>query len=73
MSQRPVAIVHSSNPVFSTPHDDRNRRLIVLLAGLLIGGVLGFVVAIVIGVALVAAWSHLKEHRTPVWRRAGRA
>jgi uncharacterized membrane protein YeaQ/YmgE (transglycosylase-associated protein family) len=44
----------------------------VLLAGLLIGGALGFILAIVIGVALVAAWSHFVERprQRPWWRRA---
>lgn len=35
----------------------------VLIAGLLIGGFLGFVVAIIIGVVLVALWSRLVEPR----------
>lgn len=41
----------------------------VLIAGLLIGGFLGFVLAVIIGVALVALWSHYMERRTPWWRR----
>ncbi|MFL5926347.1 MAG: GlsB/YeaQ/YmgE family stress response membrane protein [Gaiellaceae bacterium] len=35
----------------------------VLIAGLLVGGILGFVVAVVVGVVLVALWSHLVEPR----------
>jgi uncharacterized membrane protein YeaQ/YmgE (transglycosylase-associated protein family) len=42
----------------------------LLIAGLLIGGFLGFVVAIVIGVVLVALWSRLEARRKPRWRRA---
>jgi uncharacterized membrane protein YeaQ/YmgE (transglycosylase-associated protein family) len=43
----------------------------VLIAGLLIGGALGFILAIVIGVLLVAAWSHFVERprQKPWWRR----
>jgi uncharacterized membrane protein YeaQ/YmgE (transglycosylase-associated protein family) len=43
----------------------------VLIAGLLIGGALGFVLAIVIGVALVALWAHLVERprQSPWWRK----
>jgi uncharacterized membrane protein YeaQ/YmgE (transglycosylase-associated protein family) len=42
----------------------------VLLAGMLIGGFLGFVIAVIIGVLLVAAWSRLVEaRRTPTWRQ----
>jgi uncharacterized membrane protein YeaQ/YmgE (transglycosylase-associated protein family) len=42
----------------------------LLIAGLLIGGFLGFVVAIIIGVVLVALWSRLVEtRRTSRWRR----
>jgi uncharacterized membrane protein YeaQ/YmgE (transglycosylase-associated protein family) len=42
----------------------------VLIAGLLIHGVLGFIVAIVVGVILVALWSRLVEaRRTPGWRQ----
>jgi uncharacterized membrane protein YeaQ/YmgE (transglycosylase-associated protein family) len=35
----------------------------LLIAGLLIGGFLGFVVAIIVGVVLVALWSRLVEPR----------
>jgi uncharacterized membrane protein YeaQ/YmgE (transglycosylase-associated protein family) len=42
----------------------------VLIAGLLVGGFLGFIVAIVVGVVLVAAWSHFEAERKPRWRRA---
>jgi uncharacterized membrane protein YeaQ/YmgE (transglycosylase-associated protein family) len=42
----------------------------VVIAGLLVGGFLGFVVAVIVGVALVALWSHLVEQRKPGWRRA---
>jgi uncharacterized membrane protein YeaQ/YmgE (transglycosylase-associated protein family) len=41
----------------------------VLIAGLLIGGFLGFVLAVIIGVGLVALWSHHRERQTPWWRR----
>jgi uncharacterized membrane protein YeaQ/YmgE (transglycosylase-associated protein family) len=42
----------------------------VLIAGMLIGGFLGFVIAVIIGVLLVAAWSRLVEaRRTPTWRQ----
>ena len=43
----------------------------VLVAGLVIGGWLGFVLAIVIGVVLVSLWSHFVERRrqAPWWRR----
>ena len=42
----------------------------LLIAGLLIGGWLGFVVAVLIGVALVSLWSHFVEpRRQPRWRR----
>jgi hypothetical protein len=46
----------------------------VVLAGLLIGGVLGFVLAVVIGVVLVALWSRYVERprQTPWWRRPAR-
>ncbi len=44
----------------------------VLIAGLIVGGFLGFIVAIVVGVALVAAWSHFEARRQPGWRRAMR-
>jgi uncharacterized membrane protein YeaQ/YmgE (transglycosylase-associated protein family) len=41
-----------------------------LIAGLLVGGFLGFIVAVAIGVALVALWSRFVEsRRTPRWRR----
>ena len=42
----------------------------VLIAGLLIGGFLGLVLAVVIGVALVALWSELDRRRRPRWMRA---
>jgi uncharacterized membrane protein YeaQ/YmgE (transglycosylase-associated protein family) len=42
----------------------------VLIAGMLIHGFLGFIIAVVIGVALVALWSRLVEaRRTPRWRQ----
>ena len=43
----------------------------VLLAGLLIGGFLGFVLAVIIGVILVSLWSHFVERprQRPWWRR----
>ena len=43
----------------------------VLIAGLLIGGFLGFVLAVIIGVVLVSLWSHFVERprQTPWWRR----
>lgn len=42
----------------------------VLIAGLLIHGFLGFIIAIVIGVVLVALWSRLVEaRRTPTLRQ----
>ncbi|MBV8711473.1 MAG: hypothetical protein JOY56_06825 [Solirubrobacterales bacterium] len=42
----------------------------VLIAGLLIHGFLGFVIAVVIGVVLVALWSRLVEaRRRPTWRQ----
>jgi uncharacterized membrane protein YeaQ/YmgE (transglycosylase-associated protein family) len=42
----------------------------VLIAGILIHGFLGFIIAIVIGVVLVALWSRLVEaRRTPTWRQ----
>jgi uncharacterized membrane protein YeaQ/YmgE (transglycosylase-associated protein family) len=41
----------------------------VLIAGLLIGGFLGFIVAIIIGVLLVALWSRFVEpRRAPTMR-----
>ena len=43
----------------------------VLIAGLLIHGFIGFVVAIIVGVILVALWSRFVEpRRTSGWRRA---
>ena len=43
----------------------------VLIAGLLIHGFLGFVVAIIIGVILVALWSrYVEPRRTSGWRQA---
>ena len=42
----------------------------VLIAGLLVGGFLGFIVAIVVGAALVALWSHLQARRTSRFRQA---
>lgn len=43
----------------------------VVIAGLLIGGLLGFILAVVIGVVLVALWSHFVEPRreAPRWKR----
>jgi uncharacterized membrane protein YeaQ/YmgE (transglycosylase-associated protein family) len=42
----------------------------VLIAGLLIHGFLGFIIAVVIGVVLVAVWSRLVEaRRAPTWRQ----
>jgi uncharacterized membrane protein YeaQ/YmgE (transglycosylase-associated protein family) len=41
----------------------------VLIAGLLIGGWLGFVLAVVIGVLLVSLWPSLMARRQPRWRR----
>jgi len=43
----------------------------VLIAGLIIGGVLGFVLAVIIGVALVSLWAHFVERprQTPWWRK----
>jgi uncharacterized membrane protein YeaQ/YmgE (transglycosylase-associated protein family) len=42
----------------------------VLIAGLLIHGFLGFIIAVAIGVVLVALWSRLVEaRRTPTWRQ----
>jgi hypothetical protein len=42
----------------------------VLIAGLLIDGFLGFIIAVVIGVVLVARWSRLVEaRRTPTRRQ----
>ena len=46
----------------------------VLIAGMLIHGFLGFIIAVVIGVLLVALWSRLVEaRRTPAWRQKLRA
>jgi uncharacterized membrane protein YeaQ/YmgE (transglycosylase-associated protein family) len=44
----------------------------VLIAGVLIGGLLGFLLAIAIGVAIVALWAHYIERpsQTSRWRRA---
>ena len=43
----------------------------VVIAGLLIGGLLGFILAVVIGIVLVALWSRLVEaRRAPKWKRA---
>lgn len=42
----------------------------VLIAGLLVHGFIGFIVAIVVGVVLVALWSRFVEaRRTPTWRQ----
>src|SRR6516164_4328882 len=41
----------------------------VVIAGLIIGGLLGFVLAVVIGVVLVALWSHIEARRKPNWKR----
>jgi uncharacterized membrane protein YeaQ/YmgE (transglycosylase-associated protein family) len=42
----------------------------VLIAGMLIGGFLGFIVAVLIGVLLVALWSRFVEpRRAPTWRQ----
>jgi uncharacterized membrane protein YeaQ/YmgE (transglycosylase-associated protein family) len=42
----------------------------VLIAGMLIHGFLGFIVAIVVGVILVALWSRFVEpRRAPGWRQ----
>ena len=42
----------------------------VLIAGMLIHGFLGFVVAIIVGVILVALWSRFVEpRRSPTWRQ----
>jgi len=41
----------------------------VVLAGLLIGGWLGFILAVMIGVALVSLWSHFQSNRRRWWRR----
>jgi predicted PurR-regulated permease PerM len=42
----------------------------VLVAGLLVGGFLGFIVAVIVGVILVAVFSHVRARQTtPKWRR----
>jgi uncharacterized membrane protein YeaQ/YmgE (transglycosylase-associated protein family) len=42
----------------------------VVLAGLIIGGLLGFILAVIIGVLLVALWSHIESRRAaPKWKR----
>jgi uncharacterized membrane protein YeaQ/YmgE (transglycosylase-associated protein family) len=42
----------------------------VLIAGMLIHGFLGFIIAVVIGVLLVALWSRFVEpRRAPTWRQ----
>ena len=42
----------------------------VVIAGMLIGGLLGFILAVIIGVALVALWSRFTaQHQTPGWKR----
>jgi uncharacterized membrane protein YeaQ/YmgE (transglycosylase-associated protein family) len=42
----------------------------VLIAGMLINGFLGFIVAVVVGVLLVALWSRFVEpRRAPGWRQ----
>jgi uncharacterized membrane protein YeaQ/YmgE (transglycosylase-associated protein family) len=42
----------------------------VLIAGMLIHGFLGFIVAVVVGVILVALWSRFVEpRRAPGWRQ----
>jgi uncharacterized membrane protein YeaQ/YmgE (transglycosylase-associated protein family) len=42
----------------------------VLIAGMLIGGFLGFIVAVLIGVGLVALWSrYVEPRRSPTWRQ----
>jgi uncharacterized membrane protein YeaQ/YmgE (transglycosylase-associated protein family) len=42
----------------------------VVIAGLIIGGLLGFILAVVIGVVLVALWSHFEARREPPrWKR----
>ena len=40
-----------------------------LIAGLLVGGFLGFIVAIVVAVLLVALWSRAEAERKPRWRQ----
>jgi uncharacterized membrane protein YeaQ/YmgE (transglycosylase-associated protein family) len=42
----------------------------VVIAGLLIGGLLGFILAVIIGVVLVALWSRVEARREPPkWKR----
>jgi uncharacterized membrane protein YeaQ/YmgE (transglycosylase-associated protein family) len=42
----------------------------VLIAGMLIHGFLGFIVAVVVGVLLVALWARFVEpRREPTWRQ----
>ena len=41
----------------------------VVIAGLLIGGWLGFVLAVIIGVVLVSLWARFMEQRTPFWQK----
>ncbi len=41
----------------------------MLIAGLLVGGFLGLIVAIVIAVVLVALWSRIEATRKPRWRQ----
>ena len=42
----------------------------VVIAGMLLHGFLGFIVAVIVGVVLVALWSRFVEpRRTPAWRR----
>jgi uncharacterized membrane protein YeaQ/YmgE (transglycosylase-associated protein family) len=42
----------------------------VLIAGMLIHGFLGFIIAVVIGVLLVALWARFVEaRREPTWRQ----
>lgn len=42
----------------------------VLIAGMLIHGFLGFIIAVVVGVLLVALWSRFVEpRRAPTWRQ----
>jgi uncharacterized membrane protein YeaQ/YmgE (transglycosylase-associated protein family) len=41
----------------------------VVIAGLIIGGLLGFILAVIIGVVLVALWSHIESRRAPKWKR----
>lgn len=44
----------------------------VLIAGLLIHGFLGFIVAIIVGVFLVGLWSRFESRRESGWRQAFR-